>query len=183
MKEKKIVFRCNGGENIGWGHVFRCLNLAQWLTLRYKVYFVVNQNRAVHDMLRKRGYTFFEIGVKESEEKAMNTVLSLEPDMVVNDIQNTTFEYMHALKNRGIKIVNFDDTSSHAKMANVLIDANRKERKEKEGSPDFFKHFSPSINIILFSSSMGTLSMRVPINANAGISGISAVHSVVVLPV
>jgi spore coat polysaccharide biosynthesis predicted glycosyltransferase SpsG len=133
VKQKKIVFRAQGGGSYGWGHIYRCLNLAQWLKGKYKIFFVVNQNQHVSELLKRKGITFFEIGEKDVAEKGLNTVLSLQPDLVINDMLATPLEYMQMLKSKYIRTVNFDDASSHAKLASVLIDANRKERKaEKE---------------------------------------------------
>ena len=134
MGEKKIVLRCNGGYHIGWGHIVRCLSMAQWLVGKYKVYFVINQNTEICEFLKKEGFTVFEVSEKgehgKVEEKIINTVLSLEPQMVINDIRATTQEYMQTLKGRNVKMVNFDDTSNNVKMAQIAVDANR---KEKEG--------------------------------------------------
>jgi len=134
-KDKKIVFRCYGGPTIGWGHVMRCLHVAQWLQGKYKIYFVINQNAEICEYLRTKNITVFEIGEKgtdeKHEEKTLNTVLSLEPHMVINDIHETSLTYMQALKSKNIKIVNFDDTGPGAKLAHVAIDAHRKEKEGK----------------------------------------------------
>ena len=141
MQEKKIVFRCKGGHHIGWGHIMRCLSLARWLKGKYKVYFVINQDAKVCEFIREKGFPVFEVSErrndKKFEEKIINTVLSLEPHLVVNDIRNTSQEYMQALKMRNIKIINFDDTSNNVKMANVFIDANKKEKVGKCFGPSF----------------------------------------------
>jgi len=135
MKEKKIVFRCVGGPSIGWGHVVRSLNLAAWLKGKYKIYFVINQDPQVSSFIKHRGFPVFEIAERATDEKytekVINTVLSFEPHMVINDMQDSSPEYMQAIKSRNIKIVSFDDTSPSAKYAHVLIDANRKEKAGK----------------------------------------------------
>ena len=141
MVDKKIVFQCHGGHHIGWGHVMRCLNLAQWLKGKYKVYFVINQDAEICEFIRGKGFPVFEVGErkneKKSEEKIINTVLSLEPHLVINDVRDTTQEYMQTLKMKNIKIINFDDTSNNVKMANAFIDANKKEKNGKCFGPSF----------------------------------------------
>ena len=141
MKEKKIVFRCIGGKDVGWGHVMRCLNLAHWLEAKFKIYFVIDQDDDVCAFIKERGFTVFEVAKKGTTEKSnevvINTIIGLEPFIVVNDMLDTTAEYMQALKNKKYKIVNFDDTSTSAKLAHVLIDANKKEKEGKFLGPKY----------------------------------------------
>ncbi|MBU1862877.1 MAG: UDP-2,4-diacetamido-2,4,6-trideoxy-beta-L-altropyranose hydrolase [Candidatus Omnitrophica bacterium] len=153
--EKKIVLRCDGGVQIGWGHIMRCLHLSQWLKGKHKLYYVINQDAAISEFIKKKGFPVFEISERQDEakyeEKVLNTILALEPHMVINDICNTTSTYMQTFKSKNIKMVNFDDTSNNAKMAQVVVDANR---KEKEG-----KCFGPSF--IVLSSLYAKLSKKV----------------------
>jgi UDP-2,4-diacetamido-2,4,6-trideoxy-beta-L-altropyranose hydrolase len=141
IRGKKIVFRCNADPQIGWGHVKRCLNLAQWLQGKYKAYFVINQEPTVCEYIKSKGYPVFEInekGEKEKvQEKIVNTILGFEPHVVINDIHDTEHDYMQALKSYNIKCINFDDTSKSAKMAHVVVDANRKEKEGKCFGPSY----------------------------------------------
>ena len=141
IRGKKIVFRCNANAQLGWGHVRRCLNLAQWLRGKYKVFFVINQEPAVCEYIKERGFPVFEISEKGTpekvEERVLNTILGFEPHIVVNDVHDTTYEYMHTLKKHNIKCVNFDDSSKNVKMAQVVIDANRKEKENKCFGADY----------------------------------------------
>ncbi len=141
MQEKKIVFRCQGGYQIGWGHVMRCLSLAQWLKGKYNVYFIINQDPKICEYIKQKEFPVFEVSEgkddKKFEEKMTNTVISLDPHLVINDIRGTTQEYMQTLKMRNIKIINFDDISNNVKMANVYIDANKKEKIGKCFGPSY----------------------------------------------
>jgi UDP-2,4-diacetamido-2,4,6-trideoxy-beta-L-altropyranose hydrolase len=141
IRGKKIVFRCNGDSQIGWGHVKRCLNLAQWLRGKYKIYFVINQDPLVCEHIKEKGFPVFEISEKGADEKVnekiVNTILGFEPHIVVNDIHDTTYEYMHSLKTHNVKCVNFDDMSKNTKMAHVVVDANRKEKEGKCFGPAY----------------------------------------------
>lgn len=141
IRGKKIVFRCNANAQIGWGHVKRCLNLAQWLRGKYKIYFVINQEELVSAHIKAKGFSVFEISEKGDDEKfnekVINTILGFEPHIVVSDIHDTTYEYMHALKTHNIKCVNFDDMSKNIKMAQVAVDANRKEKEGKCFGPSY----------------------------------------------
>lgn len=142
MRDKrKVVFRCIGGKDVGWGHVLRCLNLAQWLHAKYKTFFVIDQDEDVAAFIKEKGFTVFEVAYKGKDEKfeqaLLNTIIGLEPYLVVNDMLDTTPEYMQALKAKKYKIVNIDDTSTSAKFANVLIDANKKEKEKKCLGPKF----------------------------------------------
>lgn len=141
MIEKKIVFRCNANVALGWGHVMRCLTLAQWLQGKHKIYFVINQNSIVCEYIKSRGFAVFEISEKgepdKVQERVLNTIFGFEPHLVINDIQDTTQEYMQSIKAQNIKMINFDDTTNNVKMAACLIDANRKEKEGKCFGPKY----------------------------------------------
>jgi len=141
IREKKIVFRCDGSAELGWGHVVRCANLAHWLKGKYKVYFVIHQNEEVVEYLKERNLPVFEISEKGLDEKILerelHTVLGVEPHLVINDICDTQTEYMQTLKEKNIKMVNIDDTTNNVKFAQALIDANRKEKEGKCFGPNY----------------------------------------------
>ncbi len=141
IRGKKIVFRCDGNSEIGWGHVIRCVNLALWLHGKYKVYFVIKQDERVKKYISSFGFSVFEVVDKGNEEKfnekVLNTILGFEPHVVVNDILDTKEKYMQELKNHKIKMVNIDDTSKNVKYTNAYIDANRKEKEGKCFGPKY----------------------------------------------
>ncbi len=51
----------------------------------------------------------------------VDTILELKPDLVINDILNTTEEYIKSLRESNIKVVNFEDLGDGSKYANLVF--------------------------------------------------------------
>ena len=50
-----------------------------------------------------------------------------QPKVVVNDVKNTSQEYMQVLSDAKVRTLNFDDLGPGAELADTIIDANRRE--------------------------------------------------------
>jgi spore coat polysaccharide biosynthesis predicted glycosyltransferase SpsG/CMP-N-acetylneuraminic acid synthetase len=119
LLRRHIVFVVAGWPAIGMGHVYRALMLAHEIT-SHKISFVCTQlsELAVESIARKD----YKI-LRQGSEPLAETVLSLRPDMVVNDILNTDIPYMSALTGAGARCVNFEDEGPGAVMADLVINA------------------------------------------------------------
>ena len=86
LQRRHVVFVVAGWPAIGMGHVFRALMLAHEIT-NHKVSFVCTRESelAVESIARKD----YKI-VRQGNEELADTVLRMRPDLVVNDILNTT---------------------------------------------------------------------------------------------
>ena len=131
---RKIVFRADGGKEIGFGHIMRCSRLAELLDERdIKCIFVTCGKKDAEDYLKRMGFEVHSV----IKKKVLREILGLAPDMVINDIRETDFEYMKALGAAGIKSVNFDDAGEGSALADAAIDANIK----PDGSEDDSQYF------------------------------------------
>jgi UDP-2,4-diacetamido-2,4,6-trideoxy-beta-L-altropyranose hydrolase len=120
MRRKTVVFRVEGYEEIGLGHVYRCLTLADNM-LDHDITFVVSENSQLAiKLLESRFYDVVTFGDPGDE---IETIRSCNPHIVVNDILDTKAAYVRALKKLGYKVVNFEDQGSGHRQADAVINA------------------------------------------------------------
>ncbi|MGA8088774.1 MAG: glycosyltransferase [Terracidiphilus sp.] len=120
LRRKQIVFVVTGSLQIGMGHVFRALMLAQELT-DHEIQFVCTRgSELAGKYIAEDLYPVFYQGTNESLTTA---VAHLSPDLVINDILDTDASYMKALKDRHIRVVNFEDRGSGGPVADLCINA------------------------------------------------------------
>jgi len=118
LKRKKIVFVVSGYPAIGMGHIFRSLTLAHDIN-DHEIYFLCTKNSdlaALH--LAEKDYPT----IMQSTD-LLEDVLNLQPDLVINDILDTDYNYIKGLKDRGIKVINFEDMGSGSKIADLVVNA------------------------------------------------------------
>lgn len=117
MQRKRIVFRVAGNEEVGMGHVYRSLSLAHEIS-DHEIRFVCDKSSSA--AVTKLAGTEYWLGVY-SQDKIEGAILDLKPDMVINDILDTSKEYVDLLKTNGIKVINFEDLGAGASAADVTI--------------------------------------------------------------
>lgn len=121
MKKKRIVFRVDGGKNIGLGHVYRALTLADKLSIGNDVFFVFNKKRNWGiELVKDRFYTVFEF---ESAKEFWKILEQIKPHIVINDILDTRGDYMLKLQQKTDFIVNFEDLGEGASYADLVFNA------------------------------------------------------------
>jgi CMP-N-acetylneuraminic acid synthetase/spore coat polysaccharide biosynthesis predicted glycosyltransferase SpsG len=120
LKRLNIVFRVDGDERMGLGHIYRALTLANRI-LNHNVSFLTDKSKKLGlGKLREYNHPVFTFRDKEEFSKVLE---KLKPDIVVNDILDTDKEYIHDLKNRGLFVVNFEDLGEGSEFANVVVNA------------------------------------------------------------
>lgn len=117
LKRRRIVFRVIGNQAVGMGHIFRSLALAHEIT-DHEVVFVCDEGDALavnkiagHDYLVDAG----------PEKDLVRRILSYRPDLVVNDMLNTTAAYIRALRQGNCCIMNFEDIGTGAVHSDLTI--------------------------------------------------------------
>ena len=120
MNKLRIVIRVNGGKNIGFGHLYRTLAIAQNIH-SHDITFVTSSEvdfSPGRDFLSKYNYPMAQI---DSDDHFIEQLSELKPDIVINDILDTDADYIDELKKRGIFVVNFEDLGEGNRSANVVI--------------------------------------------------------------
>lgn len=120
MQNQTVAFYVNGNTKRGMGHIYRCLELADEFYVKPDIYYDINQTdrelfgNTTHNLIGVNGLNeLFKI----LEEKKY--------DVFINDVLNTTLDYMIALKNcnPAKKIINFEDDGEGIYKADLVINA------------------------------------------------------------
>lgn len=120
MSKQRVAFYVNGNTKRGLGHIYRCLELADEFYVKPDIYYDINQTDpksfgvSTHEFIGINGIgELFEILSKEKY------------DLFINDILNTTIDYMIALRqcNPSKKIVNFEDDGEGVLKSDLVVNA------------------------------------------------------------
>lgn len=118
LNRKKIIFRTDGYNEIGLGHVYRCLTIADKL-IDHEIIFLMNSIYELGiSVVREHNYNVIPFFHTEIEE-----IDKIKPDIIINDILDTSVEYMTKLKERKVRIINFEDLGPGAVLADAVINA------------------------------------------------------------
>ena len=120
LKRRKIMFRTVGKMQLGMGHIYRCLTLAYKLT-GHDIVFVTDKNSDIGiDKIRESNFPLIVV----DDDKDFEEVLKKEkPDILVNDILDTSLDYMTMVNKYAKRVVNFEDVGPGAKYADAVINA------------------------------------------------------------
>lgn len=105
----KILFRVDGGENIGLGHIMRTLVLANQLKKDHNVKYVCQSSYKYRDGVNKIKEQNIEV-IKIEEDNELGQIKKIHADMIIIDKYNIKPEYLKSLKEK-FKVVYFDDNA------------------------------------------------------------------------
>lgn len=119
LKRKHILFVVTGNSNVGLGHVYNTLLIANDI-LNHKITFLVDNNsKLAYDKIQSKNYPVY---IQESED-IIDDIIKLDPDIVINDILDTRESYILKLKKLNYKVINFEDLGAGAKKADFVVNA------------------------------------------------------------
>ncbi|MED5073197.1 glycosyltransferase [Anoxybacillus geothermalis] len=118
LKRKKVVIRVDGYKEIGLGHVYRALTLAHNIMDHELIFLMDKQHELGIDIVKQQNFR-----VETFVNNPLNKIAELSPDIVINDILDTSKEYILALKEMGIKVYNFEDLGDGAEFADGVFNA------------------------------------------------------------
>lgn len=116
----RIVFRVDGGDDIGMGHVSRCLTLAAELRemLRCRVAFVADTAYpAGVDRLRDAGHEVHAV-----DDASIRDVEALAPDVVFLDVLTTDTAALRDLSKSVAAVISLEPSADTAASADFVID-------------------------------------------------------------
>lgn len=115
----KLAFIVNGNTEIGMGHVYRALTLADSF-LGHEIFFLAfDSNEAALDIIKSNGYSINEI----TKNDIVENIKEIKPDIIINDILDTDADYIEALKSNDCFIINFEDLGTGSKKAHLVFNA------------------------------------------------------------
>lgn len=119
LTRRRIVFTAVGRLDLGMGHAYRTALLAHEL-VQHEIDFVCEvQDKLAYEYIKGLNYRVHLV----ENGKLLSKVLDLQPDLVINDILDTTVDYVAELKAKGIRVVNFEDIGSGSEEADLVVNA------------------------------------------------------------
>lgn len=136
LRKKKILFVLTGYNDVGLGHVYRGLLLANEI-LDHEIHFLVDDKSQLgYDVIAAKNYP---VSIQQ-EENIIDDINKLSPDLVINDILDTTSVYMQALKKAAYKSITFEDLGEGRKQADLVINAMYTPAEEESIEHHYYGH-------------------------------------------
>ncbi|GEQ32289.1 cytidyltransferase [Marinilactibacillus psychrotolerans] len=118
LTKKNILIRVDGYSGIGLGHVYRGLALAYNL-IDHNVQFVLSEKSDLG--IEKIKNSHFPFTIIKSNKEIGKLISSQKIDIIINDILNTTEDYVTYLKKLNVRVINFEDLGDGADSADIVI--------------------------------------------------------------
>ncbi len=122
---RNVIFRADGNNEIGLGHVIRCLALANILTSDFHVSFLIQEpSQSIIDEIEALNLTW--IGLKKSDDylaeaKHITNHICSKDDIIVLDGYNFGTHYQKVIRNKGCKLVCIDDSHDKHFLCDAVI--------------------------------------------------------------
>lgn len=116
IKRLKIALVVNGNRDVGMGHIHRALTIADGFIGHDIKFISYNSEPASVELIKDGGYR-----VIEAEDDLLTDVV--DADIVINDILDTSKDYINRLKDAGCFVVNFEDLDEGSSHAHLVFNA------------------------------------------------------------
>lgn len=120
LQKKKIAIVVNAYDEIGTGHVYRCLSIASKLVFHEVLFLLDESHQLGIDIVENYNYPY---KLYDGEDDLIEILQQYAPQLVINDILDTTQEYIGTLKSQGFFVVNFEDLGVGTEIADIVFDA------------------------------------------------------------
>ncbi len=125
IRRKKILIVVSGYPEIGLGHVYNTLLIANDI-LDHSIEFLVDKkSELAYEKIQAMNYSVH----MQFHDNLTEDIRLIAPDVVINDCLDTEASYVDTLKGWGMKVINFEDLGSGAAKADVVINAIYPEKK------------------------------------------------------
>ena len=119
IQKKKVAFVVNSNNDMA-RPIYNCLSIASKLISHDFVFLLDENYKSGIKIINDYGY---EYRAYDGFEELFDILRQFNPHIVVNDMQDTSEEYMVNLKNEGYFVVNFDDLGVGAEYADIVFDS------------------------------------------------------------
>lgn len=120
LRKLKIALVVDAHDQIGTGHMYRCLSMASRLVFHDVVFFVNKNHQLGIDIINGYNYNYQTYGGKS---ELLSLFEKFNPKIIINDVGDTSYDYMADLTSRGYYIINFEDFGSGSDFADVVFDS------------------------------------------------------------
>ena len=122
---RRIIFRADGDDKIGTGHVIRSLALAKMLMSDFQCCFLIQEPpEPVIYEIKTSGLELIVLAKStnylEESQYIINNICSSD-DIIVLDGYNFDTKYQRVIKDKGCKLVCVDDKHKHHFLADIVI--------------------------------------------------------------
>ena len=118
LKRKKILIRVDGNKEIGLGHVYNMLTILNHFRNNDLLIVMHSQKNMGSNKFKEHLY---KLKFFNNENQLSKIIEQYQPDMIFNDILDTSVKYMKFLKQFTNFIVNFEDLGNGNKYANLVF--------------------------------------------------------------
>lgn len=119
LKRKNILMVVTGHNKVGTGHIHNLLSIANDILNHNIVFLVDDKSDLAYHVIKENNYTVY----KQESSNLLRDIVEIDPDIVINDILDTTADYVKSLKKKGYLVINFEDLGSGARYADLVINA------------------------------------------------------------
>jgi len=120
LEQGNVVFRVQANYRVGSGHVHHCLQLADELADQRVSFLLRNCDEFVQRLVAEHGYPF-RTEADLAEDLAQ--MAGPGPNLVVNDILDTTEQEVLVERTSGYRVVNVEDLGPGARVADWVVNA------------------------------------------------------------
>lgn len=137
LQRKKILFVITGYQQVGLGHVYNALSIADEI-LEHQVSFLVDdKSQMAFDTIQKANHTVYI----QKEYDILDDIIKLNPNVIINDRLDTDRNYIVSLKKQFKTIINFEDLGDGAIEADLVINAMYPEKAKTKNHFFGFDYF------------------------------------------
>ncbi|WP_298500324.1 cytidylyltransferase domain-containing protein [uncultured Methanobrevibacter sp.] len=119
LQKKRTAIVVNASDEIGISHINRCLSLASKLVFHDVLFLIDEHYQLGVDMVDKNNFSY---QTYDDMGDLLKYLRAYGPQIVINDILDTSEEYISALKIEDYFVVNFEDLGVGSDLADVVFD-------------------------------------------------------------
>mgnify|MGYP005845567069 CR=1 FL=1 len=137
LQRKRIVFIVSAYSEIGLGHIYNTLIIANEILNHEVIFFCDSKSQLGAEKIKQYNYPVFI----QKSDNLQKEVLKLKPDLIVNDRLDTNKKDIDLFLKNKLPLIHFEDLGEGAKKASLVFNAiYPEERKIKNHffGPDFF---------------------------------------------
>jgi len=118
LNRKRILVRVDGSNSIGLGHVHNMLTILNHFR-NEEILIVMNSKKNLGQ--KKFEEHLYQVKTFNSKSNLLKIIKKFNPQIIFNDILNTTVNYMKEISKSNPFIVNFEDLGDGRKYANLVF--------------------------------------------------------------
>ena len=119
LNKKRIALIVDAYDEIGTSHISRCISMAYKLLSNELLFFLDESHQLGIDIVKSFNFPF---KVYDGEDELFKYLDEYNPQIVINDVLDTSREYVAKQKERGYFVINFEDLGLGTLEADIVFD-------------------------------------------------------------